>query len=45
MIILLDLMGIFGMAIGSFIVGNIIGKGRRKTFILFNIIAMLSIIP
>lgn len=44
-IVLLDAAGILGMAIGSLICGSFIKHGRRKTFIMFNIIGMATIIP
>jgi len=44
-IVLLDAAGILGMAIGSLISGTFIKKGRRKTFLLFNLIGIITIIP
>ena len=44
-IVLLDAAGILGMAIGSMISGSFIQQGRRKTFLQFNFLAVLSIIP
>jgi hypothetical protein len=44
-IVLLDAAGIFGMAIGSLVSGKFIQKGRRRAFLIFNFIALFTIIP
>ena len=44
-IVLLDAAGILGMAIGSLISGSFIRNGRRKTFLQFNFLGIITIIP